>query len=1360
MKKAPSNRKSVIKKDLIKSDNRFPVVAVGASAGGLSAFKQLVKSIPLNSGMAYVLVQHLDPSHQSLLPELLQKITKIPVREIIDKVEVEPDHIYIMPSNKMLLSNDGKLELSTRPGKYLKRKNMPIDLFFESLAEVHQSHAIGVVLSGSGSDGTIGLKFIRGQGGITFAQDEVSAEFKGMPVSAVREGVVDFILPPEEIPGKILEITKDHYSGYLKEEHLEKKDSDIFKKILTLLRIRKGTDFTYYKQTTIRRRILRRMALRNVKNPAAYLDFLRDNNSEQDVLYQDLLIPVTGFFRDPEIFENLCNTLFPRIIENGSYEDTLRIWVAGCSTGQEVYSIAICLLEYFNGNLDRKPIQIFGSDLSEEAVSKARTGKYKKIETEEVSPERLKKFFNKIDSSYQVKEEVREICIFAKHNFLKDPPFGKMDFISCRNVFIYMQPYLQKKALHTFHYSLKKNGYLLLGKSENISNVPELFSTIEKTHKIFMKKDKAGKFMQVTSRRNEENFQSFGGSAKNENVRTNFQRTADEMILSKYTPAGVVIDEAMDIVHFRGSTGAYLEFQAGKPNLNLLKMAKTGLGFELRSIIHRAKKDSKPILKENILVNIGNSQRKISIEAVPLSNLAEPYFLILFHDSASNSEYAKPGKERQRNHSENLPGDEKDLRIEQLEKELAQTREDMRSITEDQEATNEELQSTNEELQSSGEELQSLNEELETSREELQSANEELSSVNQELLNLNKNLSTARNFTQDILGTIREPWIVLDKKFTVKSASNAFFKIFHTRKEETENKLIFELGNNQWNIPELKNLMETILPQHSHISDFEVTHNFPVIGERTMIINAREILREEGGEKLMLIVFEDVTDKRIAEKNIEKSEIKFKLLADSIPQLIWITNAAGNFEYFNSQWENYVGISKYQTMEDKWMDIVHQDDLSKVLEAWKVNLKTGDPFSMEYRLKNKEGEYHWFLAKAVPLFNSDGEIVKWYGSYTNIELQKEAQNALRKSRGHFRKLAELLPEKVTQADAEGTMEYFNKNWQDFTGMSQEELKRYGWFECMHPDERKEIVRKWKIAMKTGNNFEVEMRCLGKNGEYKWHLSRAIPVKDDAGNIRQWIGATTEIQKIKEEEKRRESFLQLVSHELKTPITSIKGYVQLLLSMLENEKNVTLESLPLRKSLSRIDDQVGRLTRLISEMLDLSRIEENKLDLKKQIFSLNEIVSNTIQDIRSTRTEHRILLKDDFDCHISADQDRIGQVIINLVTNAIKYSPDNKEIEVSIFETADKNAAVSIKDKGIGIAPVDQKEIFKRFHRVSGRNEETYSGLGIGLFLTSEIIDRHGGSITVESKLGEGSNFTFILPCILKTQSKKKINEEE
>ncbi|MBA2744817.1 MAG: histidine kinase, partial [Flavisolibacter sp.] len=605
----------------ILSDNLFPVVGIGASAGGLDAFKRLLKAIPEKSGMAYIIVQHLDPNHKSILTELLQKITPIPVEEITDNVEVRPDHIYIIPSNKLLTATDGVLQLSDRlPRNY---KTMSIDLFFCSLAEVHQSHAIGVVLSGTGKDGTAGLRAIKDQGGITFAQELQSSSHDAMPQSAIDADVVDFILPPEGIPEKLLSVSKAFkpVSG-LPEDAAEVALEIGFKQILFLLRIRKGVDFSYYKQTTIRRRITRRIALSLKGSMPEYLAFLKTNGEEQDMLFQDLLIPVTQFFRDPKVFAQLCDTVFPSLLKNREGSDPLRFWIAGCSTGQEVYSMVMCMHEYLDDKAMISRIQIFGTDISEPAITKARNGIYTKTEVEGVSAVRLKKFFTRTDGRYRINKNIRESCMFANHNYLKDPPFAQIDLISCRNSLIYLEQVVQKNALTTFHYALKEGGFLLLGKSETTAQVPDLYMVFDKGSKIYTRKPGRGKFSHALTDRPEEAFINTGNVlSKGEGNKDDFQKAADDIILSKAL-AGVVVNKDLDIVQFRGATGLWLEPSPGKPNMNVIKMAREGLAFELRSALHKVKESQEAFIKEEIPIQFLGRENLVTIEVSPLTGLA------------------------------------------------------------------------------------------------------------------------------------------------------------------------------------------------------------------------------------------------------------------------------------------------------------------------------------------------------------------------------------------------------------------------------------------------------------------------------------------------------------------------------------------------------------------------------------------------------------------------------------------------------------------------------------------------------------------------------------------------------------------
>ena len=860
----------------IVSEKFFPIVGIGASAGGLEAFKELIKTIPEVSGIAYVLVQHLDPHHESILPEIMQRVTKIPVHEIQDNVTVEPDHIYIIPSNKLLLATDGVLKLFPRG----RAHQMPIDLFFHSLAEVYQDHAIGIILSGTGSDGTLGLSAIKAHGGITIAQDVATAGYDGMPLSAINADVVNYVLSPEDMYERINNVVVsmkliDRDAG---QPNQREREDENLKKILTLIRVRRGVDFTYYKQPTIQRRILRRMAFKKIENYDDYFTFLRENKPEQDSLYQDLLIPVTSFFRDPQSYDDLCESVLPHISKNKSVTDPIRIWIAGCSTGEEAYSIAICLHEFLGDKASIIKIQIFATDISEVSIAKARLGIYNKNEMAGMSDERLQQYFTKVDGSFHVNKNIRNLCLFAHHNFLKDPPFARVDLIVCRNVLIYMQPYLQKKAFTTFHYALNDKSFLVLGKSENISNTSDYFSHASKG-KIYTKKVMVGRRMPIASARKtlKESPDKFQNT---EAKKIDFQKNVDDIIISKYSAVGVIVNDQLDVVQFRGSTGKFLEAPPGKATLNVVKMARESLAYELRAGLHKAKISNEPYIKNGIGFNHGT--KLISLEIIPLINTIEQYFLILFHEGASIIE----GDNRSTEKTNTGLKDAKDARIEQLEKDLGQTRDDMRSITEDQEAAYEELQSANEELLSGSEELQSLNEELETTKEEIQSSNEELIIVNQELFDRNEQLIQSRLFAEAVVSTLHEPLLILNKDLRIVSANQAFYRTFKLTEEQTTGKILFELQNGQWDIEGLRKNLFEIQTGKSQFLEWEVLCEFKELGKRFLGFNAQPIDKDKA-DRLILLAIDDITlRKRDEEELVEVANDQKKHSAELEKQVL------------------------------------------------------------------------------------------------------------------------------------------------------------------------------------------------------------------------------------------------------------------------------------------------------------------------------------------------------------------------------------------------------------------------------------------------------------------------------------------
>ncbi len=577
-----------------------PVVGIGASAGGLEAFRLLLKSLPPDTGLAFVLVQHLDPGHESMLTSLLSKATQMPVAEVKEGMRAEPNHVYIIPPNSTLGILNGSLHLTARmkPGS----RHMPIDHFLRSLAEDQGSGAIGVILSGVATDGTLGLKAIKAEGGITFAQDEKTAKYDGMPRSAIAAGCVDFVLSPEKIARELARIGRHPYLRVSPAEPVPlpaENDSDL-RTLFLLLRSATGVDFSYYKYSTLERRIVRRMVLHKIARLSQYVRYLQENPGELRALYEDILIHVTAFFREPETFQELKDTILPNLLRTRRADEPIRVWIPGCSTGEEAYSIAMVLLEYLGDRAASVRIQLFGTDISEAAIERARAGTYSESSVAEVSPDRLRRFFVKGNGEYQITKSLREMCIFARQDLAKDPPFSRMDLISCRNVLIYMGPVLHKKLMGIFHYALKPTGLLILGKSESISGFSDLFMPVGRKHKIYSKKLVETHPVFDVPAADDDGAHERAEKKPETPMKFDLRKEADRLVINHYAPAGLVASESLHILQFRGDAAPFLSPSPGEASLSLLRMVRPEFAMELRAAIQRARKQDAPVRKEGV----------------------------------------------------------------------------------------------------------------------------------------------------------------------------------------------------------------------------------------------------------------------------------------------------------------------------------------------------------------------------------------------------------------------------------------------------------------------------------------------------------------------------------------------------------------------------------------------------------------------------------------------------------------------------------------------------------------------------------------------------------------------------------------
>lgn len=969
----------------------FPVVGIGASAGGLEAFEQFFTNMTPDSGMAFVVISHLDPKRQSMLSELLSKYTTMPVAEVKDEMRAEPNHVYVIPPNKDMAIYDKVLHLSEP--EYAHGIRMPVDFFFRSLARDCGKMAVCVILSGSGSDGSLGLRAINEAGGVSLVQEASSARYDSMPLSAIRTGLVDYVLPVEKIPQQLLVYSK-HIRPVEKTEFvgISETSPELYKKILVLVKAKTGHNFSLYKKTTINRRIERRMNLHEIEDPSVYVRYLQENPNEITTLFKELLIVVTSFFRDTEAFETLKNTYLPALLESRPEKHPVRIWVPGCATGEEVYSLAIVLRECMDTLKREFSVKIFGTDIDGESISKARTGIYTSNIAIDVSPERLNKYFVKEENVFRIRKDIREMALFAIQDVIRDAPFIKMDIISCRNLLIYLGNELQSKIIPLFHYSLNPNGILFLGSSESIGVFSNIFTVIDRKWKFFRRKEAISPIKPAIVSEPTTGLREavWVNSSKDMPKRreTSIEELAKNVILDNLAPPCVIINETGNILYVHGRTGKYLEPAHGRASLNIFDMTREGLQFELRSAIHRAVSRKRNITCEGLRVKANGGFQSINLKVKPIINRQglEGLVMVIFEDVATV-------KRKTAGRKKDTSVQKQSRRIEELERALKYNSEELRDSVEMAQASIEEQKALNEELQSSNEELQSTNEELETSKEELQSVNEELVTVNSELqirleqlaqaendlrnfldcsnigviyldnnlrirhftsvsdrvfnlittdigrsishiasnleyknlfadiqtvhdglvpkeievqtkekdwylirivpyittekkiegvvitftdINQMKKISednvklrsteAALKYTTGIIDTLKEPLVVLDASLRVVSANKSFYEVFHITKDDTTGKFLYQLCNNQWDIPDLRKLLEEILPKNTCIKNYEIHFGFPSPGKKKILLSAHRIILEGAGTQMILIVFADTGVRKFDKK--------------------------------------------------------------------------------------------------------------------------------------------------------------------------------------------------------------------------------------------------------------------------------------------------------------------------------------------------------------------------------------------------------------------------------------------------------------------------------------------------------------
>ncbi len=1428
------------------------IAALGASAGGLEALEKFFKHMPADSGIGFIIVQHLAPDRTSALPELLARCTDMTVEQARDDLEVAPDRVYIIPPGATLTIKNGRLgvEAPVEP----RGHRTPIDSLFRSLAEDRGENAVCIMLSGTGTDGTLGLREIKERGGMAMAQTLDSAKYDAILRSAIATGLVDHVLPVEEMPAKLLEYGAHLHSFDGKPGSIREQIGAHIGKIHGLLRRKAGHDFSQYKESTIVRRLDRRMKALQIDSVEQYVRTLERQPEEVDRLFKDLLIGVTQFFRDPEAFEALGREVIPKLFEGKGSGDEIRACVVGCASGEEAYSIAILLCEHASP-LDNPPrIKIFATDIDERGLEMARKGRYPEGIAEHVNHERLERFFIKQDHAYQVKRDIRESCIFSTHSFIKDPPFSRLDLISCRNVMIYLGPELQRKIIPLFHYALRSGGYLFLGPSESAAAQLGLFRVLDKKHRIFQKKGSlprpAVRFPLADSSRAKQPEETQFEAEERE-----LPKQLERIILRRYRPACITVQGNGDAVYFFGRTSRYLEQPTGSPESNVINMAKEGLRIPLRTALHHAATTHERVVQKDVSVQTNGGVSSVDITVEPLTEFQPAnLYMIVFEDALSG---------RTPQHGETpAPDASSEEIIQHLESEL-------RAAQEHAQAAFEELETSNEELKSTNEEYQSTNEELETSKEELQSFNEELETVNtelnrkvaeldkansdlqnllestqiatifldgelriksftpaavgmfrliagdvgrpitnlaarfhdadlaQDIRDVLKSLSTrerqlagegglhyqmrilpyrtvhnvidgvvitftdvtelkeaerravdAKVYAENIVQTVREPLLVLDTDLRVQSANRSFYEEFRVTADETEGKVLYELGNAQWDIGELRRVLTELLPQKGILDDFQVEHDFKEIGRRTMLLNGRIMERQNSGGPLILLAIEDITERKQSEDALRASEGRYRTLFESIDEGFCIIEKVGagtdgplDFRYIvaNPAFEMQTGVGG---VVGKTIRQAFPGEPEEWFETYDAIVKTGVPLRFERDLATHGRVLELYAFRVEDETGRRVAVI-----FKDITERKRVEEL----KGRLAAIVTSTDDGIISKDLNGIIRTWNRGAERIFGYSAEEIIGKN-VSILAPPERLDEMPSILERISRGERIDQhETRRLTKEGRTITVSLTVSPILDSSGRI---IGASKIVRDISEqkllEEALRQSkkeleslnsdlkhFSYAASHDLQAPLRMVANYTQLLA----------------RKYKGKLDQQadqfieyavqgVQRMEAMLSSLREYWSVSEQErqqpipTDCNGVLAKALDVLVVAIQDSAGVVTHDPLPT-------LMAEEVPLVLLFQNLIGNALKYHRPGEPPRVHVSAQPSGNVwTFSVADNGLGIEAAFLETIFTPFKRLHGSE---HPGSGIGLAICQRIVERKGGRIWAESEYGRGSTLRFTIP---------------
>jgi two-component system, chemotaxis family, CheB/CheR fusion protein len=1128
--------------DLIQSMPGFLIVGLGASAGGIEALREFFTYVPADSGIAYVVILHLSPDHESQLANVLQTVTPLPVSQVTESVRVEPNHVYVVSPNQHLTMVDGKLMVS--PNTLIEERRAPVDIFFRTLAEMHHNRAVCVVLSGSGADGSMGLKRVKERGGVVFVQNPREAAFNEMPRSAIATDLVDDVLPVAAIPARIMayKASLGTIAIPLEANQRPEEQQQALREVFTQLRVRTGHDFSNYKRQTLLRRITRRINVRNLPDLPAYAAYIRENLDEVQAMLKDLLISVTNFFRDKEAFAAIEQDILPRIFYGKRADEQVRIWVVGCATGEEAYSIAMLCAERVIGVIDAPAVQIFASDIDEAAIAHAREGLYTLNETADVSPERLRRFFTLEDQRYRIRREIREMVLFANHNILKDPPFSHLDLVTCRNMLIYLNHTAQERVMETLHFALNPGGYLFLGSSESVDGSNDLFSTVNREQHIFQSRSTGARTLPVPdltpTGRVHAARQMLTVPEPDERIRERLNYDdLHQRLLEEYAPPSLVVNEDYAVIRLSERAGRYLQIAGKELSNNLLQLVRPELRLELRSALYQAVQRQTNIQTDPLSVRIDEHIETVTIRVRPVLRQDDPaqgFLLIVFEQGTAPPGDTEPV----------MRSDEPIAR--QLEDEVQRLKQQLRTSSEQYEYQTEELRATNEELYALNEELRSSTEELETSKEELQSINEELRTVNQELKVKVEEVTQHSTNLQNLVNSTNIGTIFLDRGLRVKLFTPAARELFSLIPADYGRSLA-DITHRLGDVDVLVDA-ETVLEKLRTIEREVYTTNGRVYLLRVLPYRAGE--DRIGG---VVITFVEISERKQREANLA-------FLAEVSQELVRLINIGETMNRVGAKIGAYFDLSHCQFVE-----LDEAQEVGVVNYGWQRTdvpsisrsvQRISDFLSSEFVRRSRTGETIVVRdASADPLTDAKkfaglgiGSFVSvpyvrngtwrfWLGLYRSqardwredeIDLMRElatriwtrlerarAEIALRESEERFRTLADTVPQVIWTNDGQGEAIYFNQRWYDYSGLSYTASVGPGWQVIVHPDDALASRKRWHQALNTGTVFDTEYRLRRSDGVYRWFIGRNVPLRDTNGQIVSWFGSATDIEDLKQ-----------------------------------------------------------------------------------------------------------------------------------------------------------------------------------------------------------------------------------------------------